>query len=98
MEVKRQFAGVCFLLLPGRFGNQSQVVRLDSKYLGPKSHLIVLFCVFLIPDVLTGMRCNLTVALFIFVVAGDERSRVSRSTAQWGEYSSRESVTYLRNN
>lgn len=65
------------------FGNQIRVVRLDSKYLGPEAISTVLFCVFLIPDVLTGMRSKLSTALFILLVASDERSRVSRSTVQW---------------
>lgn len=79
-------------------GNHIQVVRLDSKYLGPEAISTVLFGVFLIPNVLTGMRCNLTAVLFFLVVASDERGRVSRSTLQWGEYSSWEPVTHSINN
>lgn len=79
-------------------GNQIRVVRLDSKCLGPEAISTVLFGVFLIPNVLTGMRCNLTAALFLLVVASDERGRGSRSTVQWGEYSSWESVTHPINN
>lgn len=79
-------------------GNQIRVVRLDSKHLGPEAISTVLFGVFLIPDVLTGMRCNLTAVLLLLVVASDERGRVSCFTLQWGEHSSWEPVTYLINN